>query len=241
MSEGNPADWPSDSGLITKVEGWDAGGERVAVTWNDGWTYAGRSQADYEAAGVRPEPGMDITLYGGLGHTVKGMDIAGRRVFYLSQEEAEAEHAAMVQQMHADRQQRWEAADRERLLREAADLPAPLPSRVLRLLAAHADFGPEHLAYELAGLKAAAAIWRYAEQSTFGPYVFIDQFVEMGWAEQIALIPEAAEADSGNLFGWACLMARILIESPKDALDFHAAIAPLTGCAEVCSHPLEET
>ena len=202
---------------ITSIdETWDTG---WAVTMDTGWTIIVQNE------GIEPHVGDAIRLYGpGWGRIVRGIDINGRTVRYLSADEQKGENQRQI----LERQRRDEAEysrKSERFEAEIAALPEPFQVRIRRFQHARpVAFNVEHLGYELFTCQEAVKIADHCK-TVEG----IQAFRDLPYEDQRAVI---SDQHSGNTFGAACGLARLYLTQPDVLWQQHGALCPLVGCKE---------
>ena len=212
-----------------------------AVTGESGWTFGGFQVPDGVAP---PEVGDPYTLYGSFGRPIYGGDLRGVPCWFKTEAEREAEHQAHVAAIDARNREAYDAAS-DRLAVDLVALDPALQRRVARFVAnCPQDWWVEFGLYEMAGLHAASAIAAAAKTNRpADPESWLTMFRDLGWKDQVELVPEAAGADSGNLFGYACQVASMLCLPDGEYRDLvlewgHGAMVMLTGCdAYGCVQP----
>lgn len=184
-----------------------------------------------------PEPGDRLVTYGkGFGFTVDGYDLRDTALVYRTQEEQEEERQRWLDEREQQKQARW-AETKGVLLSEYEALPEGLRKRVDRFVAnCPNDWWVEFGGYEMCGLNVAVLI---AEQAKLAddPIAAVDAFYTLPWEEQKERVPGCDVADSGNLFGYACMTAKALVEPDLELREKilewgHGAMVTLTGCEE---------
>lgn len=174
-----------------------------------------------------PKAGETIRCYGrGFGYPVRGIVVAGRVYSYLTEAEQEAKHQQWVDDLHAKREKELQA-NLATIDARIAALPDPLRERILKFQrkGGH-EFRRDLESYELFCCEQAVVI-ATALKTTDA----IVAFRKLPWAEQKAAVTGLDDGHSGNTFGAACMLARLLIESPEHVTQMHGALAPLVGSA----------
>lgn len=175
--------------------------------------------------GVEPKVGQTITVECVQGSLIRGVVLDGRRVFYKTDEDLEAEH------------QEWL---RERLIEKEAKLPGnieqyealpePWKSRVdaFRKRGGH-EWDLDYLGYEVFCCQEAAKI-----ADRFDTVEDIKTFWDAPYKKQQEMLPDLSDGHSGNSFGAACHLAMTYKTNPELLPVDHGALHGLVGCEEYC-------
>jgi hypothetical protein len=198
-----------------------ASADAGSVTFTDGW-----SLGFPEDFMPRPKPGDVVRRYGrGIGFSVRGLFLNGKKVRYQTAAEMEAEHKRENEERHAKKCREFEEQKAERDRRYEA-LPEIFRKRIDKFRRNNPNFRVEYEPYELfcceEAVKIAAALKTPEE---------IDRFYKLPWEEQRALVP-IDEGHSGNTFGCACMLAKLYLTRPEYVEQMHGALAPLVGSQE---------
>jgi len=184
--------------------------------------------------GIAPKVGDTARFYSrgnGIGFSVRGVFINGERVYYRTQAEDDAHHAAAAEKVRQDRHDTFAAERGSRDARIAA-LPEPLRLRMQGFIEAgsdewRAEFEPYELyVCEQAGVFAAA----------LGTSDAVREFVKMDPPAQHERVPGMDDGHSGNTFGSACRLAVFVLDRPDDVPNVHAAMCPIVGCKDAKCH-----
>lgn len=195
-----------------------------SCTDSDGWSLYVPS----DLCSTPPHPGETMRQYGhGFGAVVRGIVIGGRVYRYRTEAEEQARHEAEVARRKLDQSAQYESARAEYDARVAA-LAGPLKARIERFRRVGGDdWRSEFEPYELFVCEQAAAI---AQAHQDGRVPDLVAFNELPFDEQRALVPQISDDHSGNTFGAAMMLARILSEQPELTPKAHGALCPLVGC-----------
>lgn len=198
---------------VTKsTSGWE-------IQRSDGWSFFVPADSP-----VEPQVGHVARFYGrGIGFTVRGLVIDGRTVFYRTVDEQRAKEAEEAVARAMKQQADYEAAKPKNDERIAA-LPAVLRDRILRFREKTERFGPEFEGYELFCSEQATLIFNALKDEEN-----IKTFAKFDWENQKAAVPELSDGHSGNTFGFAVLLARLLATTPERCADVPGAMSPLVG------------
>lgn len=208
-----------DEHRIAKVE---AGEKGWTLTFDEGFCFWCPDN------GIEPRVGDFAKCYGkGFGYSVRGLTINDAVVFYRI--EAQEEAHRKMEQMERDQKDRerfeLNRADHDRRI---AALSRPLRERLERYQAANPDFRWKYESYELFVCEQAEAIAKHVKPGD------IQTFKELGWSQQVAVVPELSDGHSGNTFGAACALAARIHAGEGSVKAMPAAIAPLVGQRGEC-------
>ena len=188
------------------------------VTFDDGWSMGLPADAP-----LRPRVGCDIDLVmdGGMrvGYSLDGVVCQEADPISTHLEWERGSHERALERI------REAEADLARRNRRVAALPPALRERILRFRAANLDFVFEHEPYEMACCKEAVRI-----AAKFRTEAEIQAFAAADWSKQKEMLPGMDDGHSGNTFGFAILLARLLVAGRGgDIIRLPPAITPLTG------------
>lgn len=176
-----------------------------------------------------PQVGETIRCYGQRfgGGSVRGIVINGRVYRYqtVAEEKAEWERQSREREAEAERNFIANLAETDRRI---LALPDPLRQRIFKFQQSggHA-FRRDLESYELFCCEQAALI-----ASTLKTVSAIDKFHgAQTWEQQIALVPGLDRGHSGNTFGMACALAKLLLTQPETIRKVPGAMSPITGSA----------
>lgn len=233
---------------ITEVnresDGW-------SITSSDGWSFYVPDK------GVEPRVGDSARFYGrGIGSTVRGLDIAGREVFYRTPEEQEQKNKLDVEAAEQKRRDDFEKA-RPRLDAKYASLPPVFRERIDGFRAFNPDWRWEHEAYEMSCCVDAVKIAEACKLPKTGetlrqlgirikdgewsddPIGRLQAFAAINSAAnnyqyklQEDAIPGLFDGHSGNSFGMALRLASLYLSRPELVAQEHGALCPLVGCQD---------
>lgn len=212
----------TEHGVIAKVE---EGEDFYAVTTTGGTGFAGIKKP----AKLVPQAGQKITFYFHNGWRVQGIDLDGKELFFKLPEELEEERRQALILLEAEmalRKQKFDAelADpHSKFNLRLARLPKVFRQRFQKFFRLGKDFW-DHAWYELVSCETALKI-----ASACGSWQKIRKFRAMNSEEQRALIPTMDDGLSGNMFGFACMLARFYLRDSKLVLRMHGAMSPLVG------------
>ena len=196
-----------------------------AITSDDGWTFGVPKESP-----IVPTVGMNATFYGdGIGYTVRGLDLNGIEVFYLTEEEQKAKDRQWYDEQEAKRKSDYEAK-RDDYDHRVAALPDVFRVRMEKFRKQGDKWRYEYEPYELFCLEEAVKIAGALKTAQA-----VVDFQQLDYKEQKKLV-EIGDGHSGNTFGFSCLMARFLLEKPELAGKMHGSITPLVGCKAFGCH-----
>lgn len=175
---------------------------------------------------VAPQPGETMRRYGrGFGYPVRGVVINGRVYRYRTDAEEAQHHREQVAEQKKRRGEEYEAKRADYDGRVVA-LPEPFRLRVERFRALGGnewryEFEPYELFTCEQAIVIAEAVVTVAE---------LESFTKLEYEEQRRRVPKLDGGHSGNTFGMACQLARLLIERPDLLPKMHGALCALVGC-----------
>lgn len=215
--------WVDDTEFETStIEKVDRSGDGWTMLLDSGWSFFCPANDV-----VVPAPGMAARLYGkGIGHTVRGLVIDGKPVFYRTDAEQQAKDLAEVEADARKRQAEYHTKQEEYERRIKA-LPAPLQERIRRFEQVNPIFDRDYLAYELFCCEQAVVIATALKTAEA-----IREFYNLPYEQQREKVPAIDGGHSGNTFGASCLLARYLIDAPQNLYRVHGAMCGLVGCKE---------
>lgn len=177
--------------------------------------------------GVHPKVGDTARFYGkGFGYRVRGLDINGIEVFYRTEAQADNEDHNEALKAKEQRKTEWQSK-RTEYNERWAKLPQVFQDRISGFHKRNPDFGPEYEPYELFVCEQAVAFATALKTKSA-----ISDFHRSSYEEQRKLVAEMSEEHSGNTFGTACMLSRLLIDRPDLVANAHGALCPLVGCAD---------
>lgn len=208
---------PFESGVITSVDG-------------ESMELADSSWIGTRGASVRA--GQPYALWGrGFGFEVRGCAVGNKVLWY----ESESDHANRVASEALQREavKRDKArADLSETRERIAALPESLRTRIRRLEDNNPDFWWRFMPYELFVCEEARLI-----ADLLKTVESIDEFHGLPYEDQKSRVP-FSDGHSGNTFGMACMLAKVLVSGDDDlVVEMHGALAPLVGCEEYGCHP----
>lgn len=179
-----------------------------------------------------PQVGDEVVLYTHRGSMIRGLDLRGEPVFYMTDREIEIEDEKWRAE-YKEKQRKEFEEQREELDRKFAALPEVFQRRVQWFRDHNPDFRWQNEAYELSSCVDAVKIAE-AMETPEG----VQRFKELTFEQQRAAVPDLYDGHSGNSFGMACRLAWLYLTDPLLVVAEHGAMVPLTGCEKYgCAHP----
>jgi hypothetical protein len=201
----------------------------------DGWaiTHDGLTLSIPRKDGIEPHVGDIARFYGsGLGSVVRGVDINGAEVYYLTPADQELQHRADNAKREAEQIESF-LTNKKTLDAQYDALPSVFQKRLDRFRRNNLDFRWRNEAYEMSccvdAIKIAAACPTPDA---------IKAFYDLPWERQQEMIPDLYDGHSGNSFGMACRLAQTYIDCPALVPLVHGALCALMGCDEYGCAPL---
>jgi hypothetical protein len=204
-------DPPYEDTTVKDVEASDDG---WWVTGNDGWTvFVPRLGIDGRTD-VEPKVGDRLCLYGSFGHEIEGVRLNDHVVFYRDSAQREAHRRRWLEDYDA-RQRREFTVRQGALDAEFAALPDLLKARIQRFREEDPQFRVKGEGYEMfactEAAKIADALAPRDVLPDIDPEAVVKEFYDLPWEEQKRVVPGLDNGHSGNTFGGACMLARMLI------------------------------
>jgi hypothetical protein len=177
---------------------------------------------------VIPQVGDYLTVHtkGGTFGIIRGMDLNGKKIFYKTDEELEAERLAYLAKREGDKQAAFVKNVGEMDCRYSA-LPQCFRDRIDKFRSNNPRFRVDYEEYELFCCEQAVAI-----SSGCVTAEGVKEFKAKNWAEQLKQVPELSDGHSGNTFSAAVSLAYWYLQQPENVIKLHGALAPLVGSEE---------
>jgi hypothetical protein len=188
----------------------------------DGWSFFVPASSP-----VEPVAGMRARFYGpGIGYTVRGLFLDGRKVFYRTEAEENERHRKWCEEREREQKYDFEK-NRVDIDRRVAALPEVFQRRLQKFRTNNPDFRWKFEGYELFCCEQAVLI-----AAAVGSADAVSAFHKLPWTEQLAKVPGLSDGHSGNTFGIACSLAMWYLTQPENVVRLHGALAPLVGSQE---------
>lgn len=181
---------------------------------------------------IAPEVGDSIRIYGSLGYQVRGIDIAGKEVFYRSKSQQEIKDRRDIAQAKLESivkfyKEEGNLNDRYRAL------PDPFRKRLDRFRRNNGDFRWQSESYELfvceEGIRIADRLRDFYGQIS---KEHMKAFRNMGREEQVCVVPGLSTEHSMNTLACSTFLAYFYVKDPEVLVKYHAAMCPIVGCRE---------
>lgn len=178
--------------------------------------------------GVIPKVGDKLTVHtkGGAFGTIRGMDLNGKKIFWKTDEELEAERVEWLRKNEEEKQQKYKENVSEMDKRYNA-LPKCFQERIDKFRSNNDRFRIDFESYELFCCEQAVLI-----ANTCKTVEAIEKFRKMEWEQQMEKVPELSDGHSGNTFGCACHLAYWYLSNPENVIKSHGALSNLVGSVE---------
>lgn len=233
---------------ITKVDPQKSG---WLITSSDGWSFYVPDK------GVEPRVGDSARFYGrGIGSIVRGLDVAGREIFYRTPAEQEEQNKRDVERMAQEQRDRFEK-NRPQLDADFNDLPLEFQLRISGLRDRNADFRWKYEGYEMMvcvdavkianacrdaqtgerlrklGIRLKEGEWDDTPAGRLSAFGAINSAANgYQYKLQEEVIPGLSDGHSGNSFGAAMRLAWLYLEHSELVSQEHGALCPLAGCKD---------
>ena len=178
--------------------------------------------------GVTPKVGDDLTVHtkGGSFGTIRGMDLNGKKIFWKTDEELEAERVEWLRKNEEEKQAKFKK-QKKSLDAKYNKLPKCFQERIDKFRANNDRFRIDYESYEMFCCEQAVVIAK-ACKTVEG----IEKFRKMEWKEQKEMVKKLGDGHSGNTFGASCQLAYWYLQQPENVVKLHGALAPLVGSKE---------
>lgn len=221
--------WTRIDGPITRAdpdgEGWEI---EIEGMWGTYWL-----RPEF-AKDLVPKVGDPATVWTENFSLCRGLEIAGRLLFYTTREEAEKQKLAAIAENDSRHQAELDR-DREDRDRRRAALPDVLQQRLNRYEAANPNWRRDYEGYELFTVEQAASLAAVEKKGDL--HKWYERFRGLSDAKMKELWPELSDAHSGNTFGYATQIAYWMNRGWDDyVIGGHGAFVPLVGCAKYGCH-----
>ncbi len=178
--------------------------------------------------GVVPKVGDKLTVHtkGGAFGTIRGMDLNGKKIFWKTDEELEAERVEWLRKNEEEKQQKFKDGVAE-LDKQYNALPKCFQERIDKFRANNDRFRLDYEGYELFCCEQAVAIADACKTPDA-----VQEFGVKEWVEQLLQVPKLSDGHSGNTFGASCTLAYWYLSNPENIVRVHGALSPLVGSDE---------
>jgi hypothetical protein len=185
--------------------------------------------------GITPKVGQTAVLYGnGFGHTVRGVDIDDKEVFYRTETEEKERFEKKQKEEKQKRLEQFEA-NKDKYFVDIAKLPEVFQLRFDKFRKNNPEFDVEFGDYELFCCEQAVLIASALKTETA-----IRQFDKLKFKTQCKKVPGLSDGHSGNTFGASVHLALWYVIRPEMVDQVHGALSTLIGCKEYGCHTDED-
>ena len=184
--------------------------------------------------GVKPKIGDAITIYTVNFSTIRGVEINNIQVYYKSDEQLEQEHKDWCENYEKEKQEAFEK-DKAQMDADYEALPDNFKKRIDRFRNNNPKFRVDFERDELFCCKEALKIAGVCKTQED-----VMKFHDLGFEEQIKILPTLSDDHSGNTFGCACMLARFQLECPDKVSEMHGSLSPLVGSKDFGDIAMED-
>lgn len=211
-----PEDYQFREEIVSVSQKMDRGWQ---ITDLDGWSFW--IDTKY---GVEPKIGQLIRYYGkGLGYTVRGVFLDGKKVFYKTVQEEQKEFEIWLEENKKLKRSEFRKI-KSKLDRQFANLPPPMRRRIKRFRKQDPDFRWEHESYEMFCCDQALQIaWKLKFPEA------VESFAKLGYEQQRLAVPKLSGGHSGNTLGASITLAYWFLKDPDKVEFIHGALSPIVG------------
>jgi len=196
-------------------------GVSVEVEWGGFFLPNKRFEGKKE---MLPKVGDEITIYSYQGSAIRGIDINGVNLFYLSDQNIDDEHEEWKRNYEREKQETFEK-EKVQYDEQYESLPQLFKDRIDKFRKDNPKFRVDYEAYELFTCTEAVKI---AETLKTGEK--IREFSECN--DRWSMVPDLDHGHSGNTMGMATRLAFLYVEHPDFITEAAGALAPLVGSRE---------
>lgn len=217
-------------------------GDGWSFRMSHGWSFW---FSDADAPDFTPRVGDEVIQYGrGIGHTVRGLVIRDRVIYYRTADEDRAKFEREQAEYGAKRQREFDEGGRAELDAKYAALPPVFQARIDKFRHNNPEFRVKYEGYEMFCCEEAVklahhlgtveAMEHYASLTRDTSILTDEAKWHEEWGEQKAIDRAAgiSEDHSGNTHGAAVALAFWYLKHPENVERMHGALAPLVGSFE---------
>ncbi len=178
--------------------------------------------------GVKPKVGDKLTVHtkGSSFGTIRGMYLNGKKIFWKTDEDLEAERLEWLRKNEEEKQQKYKDNVAE-MDKQYNDLPKCFQTRIDKFRTNNERFRIDYESYELFCCEQAILIANACKTKAE-----IQAFKGKTWEKQLKQVKGLSDGHSGNTFGAACALAYWYLEQPDNVVNVLGALSPLVGSKE---------
>ena len=174
---------------------------------------------------VKPKVGDKLTIHtkGGSLGTIRGMDLNGKKIFWKTDKELEAERIEWLKKNKEDKHQKYKDGV-AKMDKQYEGLPKCFQKRIDKFRINNDRFRIDYESYELFCCEQAILIANACKTKKE-----IQSFRTKKWDDRLKQVKELSDEHSGNTFGISCTLAYWYLEQPENVVKMHGALSPLVG------------
>lgn len=187
----------------------------------------------YKKYGVMPKVGDELTVHtkGGSFGTIRGMDLNGKKIFYKTDEELEAERVEWLRKNEEDKQEKFKK-QKKSLDASYDKLPKCFQERIDKYRNNNPRFRVDYEGYEMFCCEQAVEIAKACKTAEG-----VQKFQGLEWDKQKKMVKKLSEGHSGNTFGASVHLAYWYLQQPENVVKMHGSLATLVGSDEYGDTP----
>lgn len=219
----------ADELIIESVDG-DSDDNGFYISANSSGFYLKKSNI----GGAVPKKGDKITIHVYGGSSIRGVDLNGKKLYYFTDAEIDAERKKRAEAYKKEQEERFEK-EKDQLDADFDALPEIFQKRIERFRKNKPTFRVEFESYEMFCCKEAVKIANACKTPEK-----VKEFKELMSYEEQLEFAEIDDGHSGNTFGCACALAYHYLTEKENVAKEHGALAPLVGSKEYGEVPVDK-
>ena len=220
MTEKNRDGYTVDYTTVESVEVYESGG--CSIKKSDGWSFFLDSE---EIRDYTPQVGDSIVMYMQGFNTIAGVTINNHSLRYRTPKQLEREHKAMLDGFRLEKLERYVKYGDD-LKARVKNLHPDLQARMNRFAEeSGVEFWIDSAPYEMACLEGAQALLNATKDYGDDALALVEYWAGYNtqsggyqYDKQMELVPDFGEGHSGNTYGVAVSMAKMILRGEGDKL-----------------------
>ena len=179
----------------------------------------------YKKYGVMPKVGDELTVHtkGGSFGTIRGMDLNGKKIFWKTDDELEAERVEWLRKNEEDKQEKFKKQEKS-LDASYNKLPKCFQERIDKYRNNNPRFRVDYESYEMFCCEQAVEIAKACKTAEG-----VQEFQKLEWDKQKKKVKKLSDGHSGNTFGGSVHLAYWYLQQPENVVKMHGSLATLVG------------
>ena len=178
--------------------------------------------------GIKPQVGDKLTVHtkGSSFGTIRGIDLNGKKIFWKTDKELEADRVEWLRKNEEEKQQTFKDSVAE-MDKKYEKLPDFFKKRIDKLRTNNERFRIDYESYEVFCCEQAVLIATACKTKEE-----VQSFKSKKWDEQMKQVDGLSDGHSGNTFGASCQLAYFYLDNPENVVKLHGALSHLVGSKE---------